>query len=86
MMARLLPSIFLSGVHQNCQPDMLMCDIVRGKKSLYLRMKAISRISTEKVERFPSMLSSVDIREKSLCMMGNEAKLAGTKLPIWTMI
>lgn len=48
----------------------------------YLRMKAISRISSEKVDIFASMLSSVDILTNSCWIIENDAYWAGTKQPI----
>lgn len=48
-------------------------------------MNAISLISTEKVDMFASIQSSVDVRENRLCMIGNAAYSAGTKQPIWAM-
>jgi len=49
---------------------------------LHLRMKAISLISTEKVDMLPSILSSVDTLAKRLCVMGKAAYCAGTNEPI----
>lgn len=48
-------------------------------------MNAISLISTEKVDMFASIESSVDVRENRLCTIGNEAYSAGTKHPICAM-
>lgn len=76
IIARLLPLIFL------CQVMISIWERADHIAASYLKMKAISLISTEKVDIFASMQSSVEVREKRLWMIGNEAYSAGTKHPI----
>lgn len=65
MTAMLSASTFLS----SCQSS----SSKRYPRQHHLRINAISRISTENVDKLASMLSSVVVRANTLWMMGNAA-------------
>ena len=70
--------VYVPGLRERTPPfDETALDCVS-----YRRIKAISCISVEKVDMLASMLSSVDTREKRLCMTGNAPYWTGTKHPI----
>ena len=49
----------------------------------WLRIPAVSTISTMKVDRPPAMSSDMPMRVKMRSTMPMRADFAGTKLPIW---
>ena len=55
----------------------------KGARVAWLRIPAVSTISTMKVERPPAMSSETPMRVKMRSTMPMRADFAGTKLPIW---